>query len=222
MSAALVTALAGAPLASITDSLRTFVADHGVLAVFLLMTLESCGIPIPSEVTMPVAGALAAGALGGGQGSITVVSATLAGTVGNLVGSLIAYAVAAALGERVLLGVGRFVGISRSHVELADRMFQRRGMVLVFFGRLLPVVRTYISFPAGLARVEIVRFSVLTFAGALPWCLALTAAGYWLGASYDNVAHPIQVASYVIAVIVVAGLVWWVVRGRRGRAGGRP
>ncbi|HET9050652.1 MAG TPA: DedA family protein [Candidatus Dormibacteraeota bacterium] len=220
MSAALVTALAGAPLASITDTLKTFVADHGVLAVFLLMTLESCGIPIPSEVTMPVAGALAAGALGGG-GDLSPVSATLAGTVGNLAGSLLAYVIAAALGERFLLGPGRYVGINRSHVELADRLFRRYGLLLVFVGRLLPVVRTYISFPAGLARVEIVRFGALTFLGALPWCAALVAAGYELGTRYDDVAHPIQVASYVIAVAVVVGLVWWIVRGRRARAARR-
>src|SRR5689334_8425837 len=113
MLTSLVTALA--PLAAITDSLKTFVVDHGLLAVFVLMTLESCGIPIPSEVTMPVAGAAAAGAFGD-HGSLTILSATLAGTVGNLVGSLIAWFMAAWWGEPLLLGPGRYVGISRSHV----------------------------------------------------------------------------------------------------------
>ena len=216
MTAALVTALGSVPLASITDSFKNFVVDHGVLAVFILMTLESCGIPIPSEVTMPVAGAVAAGAFGADHGSLTIVSATLAGTVGNLVGSLIAYGLAAMWGEPLLLGPGRYIGISRSHVQLADRLFQRRGLLLVLVGRVLPVVRTYISFPAGMARVELVRFSVLTFVGALPWCLGLTVAGYEVGANYDNVSKPVQIAGYVIAVLVVAAVVAWFVRGRRG------
>jgi membrane protein DedA with SNARE-associated domain len=214
MLASLVTSLA--PLATVTDSLKTFVVDHGVLAVFVLMTLESCGIPIPSEVTMPVAGAAAAGAFGD-HGGLTIASATLAGTVGNVVGSLIAWWLAAMWGEPLLLGPGRYVGISRSHVELADRLFQRQGLILVLVGRVLPVVRTYISFPAGMARVELVRFSVLTFVGALPWCLALTIAGYEVGANYDNVARPIQIAGYVLAVAVVGVIVVWFVRGRRRR-----
>lgn len=213
LAAALGAAHSSAPmLAGITDSLKNLVVDHGVLAVFLLMTLESCGIPIPSEITMPVAGAAAAGVFGGHD--VSAVAVVLAGTVGNLLGSLVAYLLAARWGEPLLLGPGRYVGISRSHVELADRLFQRRGLVLVFVGRMLPVIRTYISFPAGMARVELVRFSVLTFLGALPWCIALTAAGYAVGANYDNVARPIQYAGYLIAVGVVAVVVVWFLRGR--------
>ena len=223
MTSLLVTALgaaqpAGPLLGTVGDSLKNVVLDHGVLAVLVLMTLESCGIPIPSEITMPVAGAVAAGAFPGHD--LSAVAVVLAGTVGNLIGSLIAYWLAARWGEPLLLGPGRYAGISRSHVELADRLFRRRGMVLVFVGRVLPVVRTYISFPAGMARVELVRFSVLTFFGALPWCIALTAAGYAVGANYDNVARPIQDAGYVIAAAVVAVVVAWLIRGRRARQAG--
>lgn len=217
MLTSLVTSLA--PLASITDSLKTFVLDHGLLAVFILMTLESCGIPIPSEVTMPVAGAAAAGAFG--ASNLSIASVTFVGAFANLVGSLIAWAVAAWWGEPLLLGPGRYIGISRSHVELAERLFKRHGLVLVLVGRVLPVVRTYISFPAGMARVELLRFSLLTFVGALPWCLALTVAGYEVGANYDNVARPIQYAGYVIAVAVIAFLAAWFVRGRRAAAARR-
>jgi membrane protein DedA with SNARE-associated domain len=215
MTAALVSALASAPLASITDSLKSFVVDHGLLAVFVLMTVESCGIPIPSEVTMPVAGAFAAGALGVDHGSLNPVTATLAGTLGNLAGSLIAYGLAAVWGEPLLLGPGRYIGIRRSHVEMADRLFQRHGLMLVLLGRVLPVVRTYVSFPAGMARVELARFSALTFIGALPWCAGLTAAGYEVGANYDNISKPVQYAGYVVAVGVVVAIVAWFVRGRR-------
>jgi membrane protein DedA with SNARE-associated domain len=200
-------------LLSIGDTVTHWVESGGIVAVLLLMTAESCGIPFPSEVTMPFAGYFVA------QGRLGLASVVLAGTVGNLIGSLVAYALTARWGEALLLGrVGRFVGIRRSHVEMADRWFQRRGLLAVFLGRLLPVIRTYISFPAGLARVEPLRFSALTFFGALPWCLALTLAGAALGASYDKISGPIEKVAIALAVIVAAGLVAFYVRGRH-RAG---
>ena len=200
-----------------TSSLVSAVEHHGLIAVFLLMALESCGIPIPSELIMPVAGGVAAGAFGGAV-ALDPVSAVLAGALGNLAGSLAAYGLAARLGEAALLGPGRYVGLSRAHVELADRLFARRGLLLVFLGRMMPVVRTYISFPAGMARVEPIRFSLLTFAGALPWCAALTWAGYEVGRDYDRVDGPVSKAAIVVAVLVVLGLAAWVVRGRTRRA----
>lgn len=203
-----------------TSHLVDIVVQNGLIAVFLLMALESCGIPIPSELIMPVAGALAAGAFG--HGSINAVAAVFAGAAGNLVGSIAAWAIAAWLGERFLLGPGRYVGIRRHHVELADRLFERRGLLLVFLGRMMPVVRTYISFPAGMARVPLARFSALTFAGALPWCAALTYAGYQVGANYDRVNGPVSKAAIVIAVLVVGLLVLWFVRGREDSAEGAP
>jgi len=199
------------------STVTTFVENHGVLAVLFLMAVESCGIPFPSEVIMPVSGALAAGALGGTH--MSLVGAILAGTFGNLIGSLVAYALAAAFGKRLLLGPGRYVGISRSHVELAERWFARYGLVAVLVGRVLPVVRTYISFPAGLARVEPVRFAVFTFVGALPWCIALAVAGYEVGANYDRVSGPIEKAAVAVAVLVVIAIVAWIVRGRAATAG---
>jgi membrane protein DedA with SNARE-associated domain len=190
----------------------SFVRDHGLVAVFVLMAVESCGIPFPSEVIMPLAGALAAG-VGGAHLSLT--AAILLGAAGNLVGSVVAYILAARFGEPLLLGPGRWVGISRSHVELADGWFRRHGLLAVFAGRLLPAIRTYISFPAGMARVEPVRFVVLTFLGALPWSAALAVAGYELGNNYDRVSGPIQVVAVVLGVLLVGLVVGWVVRGRR-------
>ena len=194
-------------------TLTTFIQDHGLIAVFVLMALESCGIPIPSEVIMPVAGALASGAIPGVH--LGAPAAVLSGALGNLAGSAVAYVLAARWGEPLLLGPGRYVGISRSHVELADRWFQRRGLLLVFVGRMLPVIRTYISFPAGMGRVPPLPFALLTFVGAVPWCAALTGAGYAVGANYDRVSGPIEKAAIAIAVLVAAGLVVWFVRGRR-------
>ena len=191
-----------------TAALSSLVSQYGVLAVLLLMAAESCGIPFPSEIIMPSAGLLAA------IGQLNLAEAILAGAVGNLAGSLVAYFLAARFGPPLLLGPGRWIGIRAHHLEIADGWFQRWGLWAVFFGRVLPVVRTYISFPAGLTRNNLVWFSVLTFAGALPWCAALAAAGYTLGKNYDRVSGPIQYAAIVIAVVVAIVVVVWYLRGR--------
>jgi membrane protein DedA with SNARE-associated domain len=199
----------------VSNFITHWVTTGGIVLVFVLMAAESCGIPFPSEVIMPFAGFFAA------QGHISLTGAIIAGTLGNVAGSLVAYALAARFGRALLLGPGRRVGISVAHVDLADRWFERHGLMAVFVGRVLPVVRTYISFPAGLARVEPVRFTLLTAIGALPWCIALAAVGYVIGANYDRVSGPIGVAAIVIAMIVVAIVVAWFVRGRRRGIMGR-
>jgi membrane protein DedA with SNARE-associated domain len=195
----------------LTAALSNFIAGYGLLAVFVLMVGESCGLPFPSEVIMPTAGLLAAG------GHMNLVAAIIAGAAANLVGSLIAYGLAARFGEPLLLGPGRYVGIRRHHLELADGWFQRWGLLAVLIGRVLPVVRTYISFPAGLARIELVRFSLLTFVGALPWCAALALVGYALGKNYDRISGPIEKAAIGVAVLVVGVVVVWYWRGREPR-----
>lgn len=163
---------------------------------------------------MPTAGLLAATAhIQGGLAAAIVV-----GAFANLVGSLIAYVLAARFGEPLLLGPGRYAGIRRHHLELADGWFRRWGLPAVFVGRVLPVVRTYISFPAGLARVDLPRFSVLTFAGALPWCAALALAGYVLGENYGRISGVVEKVAIVVALLVVAVVVVWYVRGREPRS----
>jgi membrane protein DedA with SNARE-associated domain len=196
----------------VTNFITHSVTSGGILLVFLLMAAESCGVPFPSELIMPFAGFLAA------QGHISLTGAILAGTVGNVVGSLVAYGLAARFGRPLLLGPGRLLGIRESHLDLADRWFARHGLTAVLVGRVLPMVRTYISFPAGLARVDLVRFTVLTFIGALPWCIALAAGGYAIGANYDKISGPIQTVALGLAVVVVAIVVAWLVRGRRRSA----
>jgi membrane protein DedA with SNARE-associated domain len=195
----------------LTAALSNFIAGYGLLAVFVLMVGESCGLPFPSEVIMPTAGLLAAG------GHMNLVAAIIVGAAANLVGSLIAYGLAARFGEPLLLGPGRYVGIRRHHLELADGWFRRWGLLAVLIGRVLPVVRTYISFPAGLARIELVRFSILTFVGALPWCAALALVGYALGKNYDRISGPIEKAAIGVAVLVVAVVLVWYWRGREPR-----
>ncbi|HSS61489.1 MAG TPA: DedA family protein [Candidatus Limnocylindrales bacterium] len=195
-----------------TAALGNFIAGYGLVAVFLLMVGESCGLPFPSEVIMPTAGLLAAG------GHMNLVAAIIAGAVANLVGSLIAYLLAARFGEPLLLGPGRYVGIRRHHLELADGWFRRWGLWAVLIGRVLPVIRTYISFPAGLARIDLVRFSILTFVGALPWCAALALVGFELGRNYDRISGPLQTAAIGIALVVVVVVIVWYVRGREPRS----
>jgi membrane protein DedA with SNARE-associated domain len=194
-------------------AVTSFTSQHGLFAVFVLMAAESAGVPFPSEVIMPLAGALAAGAVAGVH--LSLGWAIVLGAAGNLAGSLVAYALAALLGERLLLGPGRRLGFSPRHLQLAQRWFDRYGMITVLVSRVLPVVRTYISFPAGLARVELVRFSLLTFVGALPWCAALAGGGYAIGANYDRISGPIEKVAIALAVVLVLLVAGWVVRGRR-------
>ena len=194
------------------STLTSLVGSYGLIAVFVLMALESCGLPVPSEVVMPAAGLLAAG------GQMNLGAAVLAGALGNLAGSLAAYGLAARFGKPLLLGPGRYLGISRHHVAMADGWFARYGLAAVLAGRVLPVVRTYISFPAGLARVRLLPFSVLTVVGALPWCLALAAAGFALRSNYTRVTASIDKAALVMALVVAVIVVAWILRGRRTHA----
>ncbi|HEX6489318.1 MAG TPA: DedA family protein [Candidatus Dormibacteraeota bacterium] len=196
-----------------TASLLSAVSKYGYLAIVALMSGEACGLPIPSEAVVPTAGILAAG------GRLNPVAVVAAAVVGELIGSLVAYGLAARWGTPLLLGPGKYVGIRAHHVEIAQRWFGRYGQIAVFAGRLLPVIRTYISFPAGLARVPLGRFILLTLCGAIPWNTGLVVIGYFLGRNYEHIAQFIQRGGYVLvalAVIVIA--VWWV----RGRRAARP
>jgi len=192
----------------LTATLTNLVDNYGVWAVLVLMAFESCGVPFPSEIVMPSAGLLAA------TGHLNLAEAILAGAVGNLAGSLVAFALASRFGEPLLLGPGRWIGIRAHHIEIADGWFQKWGLWSVLIGRVLPVVRTYISFPAGLAHIRLVPFAILTFVGALPWCAALTLVGYTLGKNYERVSGPIQLAAIVIALLVAIVVVAWWFRGR--------
>lgn len=195
-------------VASIDSLVQGWVGTYGLLAILLLMTVQCVGVPFPSEVIMPVAGYLAS------TGSLNLVAVVVVGIVGNVVGSLIAYGLAAWLGEPVLLGPGRYIGIRPDHVEMADRWFRRHGTGAVFWGRFLPVIRTYISFPAGLARIRITTFTAMTFLGTVPWTVALGVAGYEGGKNWNRISGPIGDAGIVLAVALAAVVVVWWVRGR--------
>lgn len=192
-----------------TGWLTHLVETWGLLAIFVTMAGESAGLPISSEIVVPLGGALAA------AGKLSFAGVVAAASLGNLAGSLVAFWVTKRYGERILLGPGRRVGIRPGHVLLANRFFNRYGVWAVFLGRLLPVIRTYISFPAGLSNIRLWTFILATLAGAIPWNLALAFAGLKLGQHYGDIGRllgPLTIPLAIVLLVVVA-LVYWL--GRR-------
>ncbi len=181
----------------------------GLVAIFLTMTAESAGIPISSEIIVPLGGALAA------QAKLSFVGVVIAATLGNLLGSLIAYLLVRRFGEPLILGPGKHIGLNAGHLRLANRFFNRFGLFAVFLGRLLPVVRTYISFPAGLSKITPLPFSIATLLGALPWNLVLAYAGYQLGANYQKVETALGPFTIPAAIIVLILIIVAYYYGRR-------
>jgi membrane protein DedA with SNARE-associated domain len=208
--------------------ITTTILDYGYLAVFVLMVLESACLPVPSEVTMLFGGALANAAFVdslGGQGEhLNFVLVGLLGTVGNLVGSWIAWGVGYWGGRPLIERWGRYVFLRRHELDRAEAWFERHGETAVFVSRLLPVVRTFISLPAGIAEMSLVRFSVYTFAGCLPWTFALTALGYALGTQWELVERFLRPVSIAVAALLLLVIAWWLYRrwAEQRRAGDRP
>ncbi|HEX9342289.1 MAG TPA: DedA family protein [Actinomycetota bacterium] len=192
------------------------VLQYGYLAVFVLMVAESACIPIPSEVTMLFGGALANAAflasLGQQGRHLDFVTVALLGAAGNLVGSWIAWAVGYRGGRPLIDHFGRYILLRPHEVDRAEVWFQRHGEAAVFVSRLLPVVRTFVSLPAGVARMRFGRFSVYTLAGSLPWTFALTAVGYALGSQWQKVERWMHPVSYMVAGLIVVAIVWWFAR----------
>jgi membrane protein DedA with SNARE-associated domain len=181
----------------------------GLIAIFVTMTAESAGIPISSEIVVPLGGALAS------QGKLSFIGVVIAASAGNLLGSLIAYLLVRRFGVALILGPGRRVGLTPGHLRLAQRFFERWGLFAVFAGRLLPVIRTYISFPAGLSRITVVPFTLATIAGAVPWNLGLAFAGYQLGQNYERVANALGPFTIPLAILVLVVIVVAYYYGRR-------
>ena len=189
-----------------TSWLISLVGAWGFPAIFVTMAAESAGVPISSEVVVPLGGALAS------QGKLNFVLVVAAASFANLVGSLIAFYLTRRYGERVVLSrVGRRLGLSRGHLSLANRFFERFGLWAVFLGRLLPIVRTYISFPAGASRIGSGTFTIATLAGSIPWNFALAYAGFKLGQHYETVAADLGPFGIPIAigVVIVLAIAWW-------------
>ena len=193
-----------------TQWLISLVGTWGLPAIFVTMTGESAGLPISSEIVVPLGGALASqGKLYGALGLILVVAVA---SLANLTGSLIAFWLTRRYGERIVLSrLGRRLGLSRGHLRLANRFFDRFGLWAVFVGRLLPIVRTYISFPAGVSKIGYVRFVLATLAGAITSNFALAYAWYKLGQHYQTVAATLSpfVIPIAIGVVILLAVAWW-------------
>jgi membrane protein DedA with SNARE-associated domain len=202
-------------LAAISNWVTRTIADHGLEAVFALMLLESACIPVPSEVIMLYAGYLVS------IGKLGLVAAVVAGVLGNLAGSVLAWWAGSAGGRGFILRHGRYLHITESRVARADRWFERYGERTVLIARCLPLVRTFISLPAGVARMPLRRFALFTTLGCVPWVLALTLLGDAVGKNWESLHNRIAFLDDAVVALVAAALVWLVVRVRRApRASG--
>ncbi len=184
------------------------ISQAGYLAVFILMTLESALLPIPSEVTMPFAGFLAQG------GQLNFWLVVFLGAVGNLAGSLIAYAVGFYLEESLILSLikryGKFILVTEHEYLRAVKWFGKYGSPIAFFSRLLPVVRTFISLPAGLSEMNVWKFSFYTFAGSFIWSAFLTGIGFYLGTKWNSLEPYFKKFQYAILALIIVGILWYV------------
>jgi membrane protein DedA with SNARE-associated domain len=208
---------AALPYASITDAIldpivnaaTDFIDAVGLLGVFVLMLLESACIPVPSEAIMLFAGFSVS------EGDLTLFGVIAAGVLGNLAGSAIAYAVGY-YGRLEMLEKNRFIHVNHKHLEWADRWFERHGDATVFFTRMLPIIRTFISLPAGIARMPFGRFIGLTFLGCVPWVTALALIGREVGANWETWRDNLHYLDYAVLAAVLVGLAWLLIRRRRG------
>jgi membrane protein DedA with SNARE-associated domain len=205
-------------IASITDPLVNAAVDvvdaMGLPGVFVLMVLESACIPVPSEATMLFAG------FNVSNGEYSLFAAVAVGSVANLVGSWIAYAVGYYGRVDILEKHGKKLHIKKSHLDWADRWFERHGDATVFFARMLPIIRTFISLPAGVARMPFWRFSVLTLLGCIPWVLMLTFIGKQAGDNWEDWKDNLHYVDYAVAAAIVIGAAYLFVRARRRKKAG--
>lgn len=181
----------------------------GYSGILLLMAIESACIPLPSEIIMPFSGYLVS------TGQLNLWGVAVAGAVGCVIGSLVAYCVGMYGGRPLIEKYGRYVLLSRHDLDLADRWFASHGEIIVFVSRLLPAIRTFIAFPAGVARMNLTRFVIYTFAGSLPWCLGLAYVGQKLGEKWnkdDTLKTWFHRFDFVFGILVVLAVIWWVWR----------
>jgi membrane protein DedA with SNARE-associated domain len=209
--------LGGALVGIFQNFIQHQIQNYGYLAIFVLMVAESACIPIPSEVTMLLGGALATLAFAATVHirPLNFLLVGLLGTLGNLVGSWIAYGVGRAGGRPLIERWGRFVFLRQHELDRAEAWFGDHGEAAVFFSRLLPVVRTFISLPAGVAEMPLVPFTLYTVAGCLPWTFALAAVGYALGSKWTTVDRYFKPITLILAAVLVALVAWWLFRRYR-------
>jgi membrane protein DedA with SNARE-associated domain len=198
-------------LNSLIDWITRVIGDHGFPAVLGLMTLESACIPVPSEVIQLFAGYLVS------LHRMSLFAAVSAGVLGNVIGSWIAWSVGYYGGRPFVDRFGRYIHVTPARLALSERWFERHGELAVLVGRCVPVIRTFISLPAGIARMPFWRFTLFTFIGCVPWVLGLTLLGRQVGPSWERWRHRLEYLDYIVAAVIVIGIVYLFVRARRRR-----
>jgi membrane protein DedA with SNARE-associated domain len=175
------------------------ITELGYLGIFAAMVMESAALPIPSEIVMPFAGYVAF------QGHLDFWGVVLAGTLGNLVGSILLYYVGLKGGRPVLMKYGKYILVSEREIKIAEEWFRKFGSKVIFFSRLLPVVRTFVSLPAGTAKMDIKKFSFYTLVGSLPWNIALTYIGFVLGENWQQIEGVFR--AFDLAIVGIGAIV---------------
>jgi len=201
-------------LAYLAEWVIAVISTLGYPGIVLLMAIESACTPLPSEIILPFSGYLVQ------TGRFSLIGVATAGAIGCNVGSIAGYYMGMYGGRPVLLRYGKYVLISQREIEIADRWFERYGQWTVFFSRLLPIIRTYISFPAGVARMNLWKFNVYTFLGSWPWCYGLAYAGYELGEHWPTLEVYFHRFDFVIGILILAGIAAFIWLHRKQRAAG--
>jgi len=188
----------------IINGIITLISNSGYLGIFILMTLESAMIPIPSEIIMPFSGFLVS------EGKMSFIAVVLAGSFGNLIGSIITYYLGLKIGRSIIIKYGKYILFNENHLIHTEKLFERFGDKISFGGRLLPGVRTYVSFPIGIAKANLIKFLIYTFIGSLIWNIVITYVGVRLGKSWENI-HNYSIYLDIVAVIVIIVFIIWFV-----------
>jgi membrane protein DedA with SNARE-associated domain len=217
-------------LASVSDTLTSFIGDHGLYAVFALMLIDSV-LPAASELVMLYAGVLASGALAGQDVVLFghqidshfwgYVAIATAGVAGQTVGSIIGWAIGLYGGRPLVERHGRWLHLGPENLDRAERWFERWGDWAVFLGRMTPVVRSFVSIPAGLARMPLGRFTLYSALGTIPWCFGIAGAGWALGSSWETFHHDFRYVEVAVGIAILALLVWYLRRRRATKMGRR-
>jgi membrane protein DedA with SNARE-associated domain len=220
-------------LSEITDTVTSAIGDYGLYAVFLLMLVDAV-LPAASEVVMVYGGAVASGAFVGQdvvlfgstieEGVPAYVAIALAGTIGYTIGSVIGWLIGLYAGRPYLERHGRWLHLDKEKLDRAERWFERWEDWAVFLGRLTPVVRSFVSIPAGIFRAPFVRYTLLTLAGSAIWCFAFAGIGWWFGSNWEEFHHAFRYLDYAIVTVIVAGIAYgaWKLVQRRRRAATEP
>ena len=194
-----------------TNLILDWISDFGYPGIVFLMALESACMPVPSEIVMPFAGYLVWQAEQPGyDGTVmSLVGVSLAGALGCTLGSILAYAVGKYAGRPLIVRYGKYFLIRTKHLDLADKWFEKHGDIATFVARLLPVIRTFISLPAGIARMNFKKFVFYSFVGSLPWTAMLAYVGYWLGDKWEDIIQVFHGLDVLIIAGAIAIIVWY-------------